>query len=110
MLPHPLTNFEMQKYYQKDTQLSLKNNLKFNDVYSRNNSPKIKDGEYAINLAEFKSIGSQWIVLYMNGNNIVYFNSFAVDHIPKKIRKLLGDKNVKTNIDRIKACNPIMCR
>ena len=46
----------------------------------------------------------------MNGNNIVYFNSFAVDHIPKKIRKLLGDKNVKTNIDRIKACNPIMCK
>ena len=46
----------------------------------------------------------------MNGNNIVHFNSFAVDHIPKKIRKLLGDKNVKTNIDRIKACNPIMCR
>ena len=71
MLPHPLTSFEMQKYYQKDTQLSLKNNLKFNDVYSRNNSPKIKDGEYVINLAGIRSIGTQWIVLYMNGNNIV---------------------------------------
>ena len=36
MLPHPLTNFEIQKYYQKE--------LKFNDVYSRNNLPKIKVG------------------------------------------------------------------
>ena len=50
------------------------------------------------------------MVLYMNGNNIAYFNSFVVDHNPKEIRKLLGDKNVKTNIYRIKACNPIMCR
>ena len=36
MPPRPLTNFEMQKYYQNDS--------KFNGVYSRNNSPKIKDG------------------------------------------------------------------
>ena len=71
MLPHPLINFEMQKYYQNDAQLSLKNKLKFNDVYSRNNSPKIKDGEYVINLAGIRSIGTHWIVLYMNGNNIV---------------------------------------
>ena len=34
--PHPLTNFEIQKYYQ--------NEPKFNGVYSRNNLPKIKDG------------------------------------------------------------------
>ena len=59
MLPHPLTNFEMQKNYQNDAQLSLKNKLKFNDVYSRNNSPKIKDGEYVINLAGIRSIGTQ---------------------------------------------------
>ena len=36
MPPHPLTNFETQKCYQKE--------LKFNDVYSRNNLPKIKVG------------------------------------------------------------------
>ena len=43
----PLTNFEIQKCYQ--------NELKFNDVYSRNNLPKIKDGTYEIKLDEFKS-------------------------------------------------------
>ena len=35
MAPHPLTNFEIQKYYQ--------NELRFNGVYSRNNLSKIKD-------------------------------------------------------------------
>ena len=56
MLPHPLTNFEMQKYYQ--------NEPKFNGVYSRNNLPKIKDGAYVINLDEFKSVGTHWITHY----------------------------------------------
>ena len=41
MLPHPLTSFGIQKYYQ--------NKPKFNGVYSRNNLPKIKDGAYVIN-------------------------------------------------------------
>ena len=37
MPPHPLTNFDMQRYYQ--------NEPKFNGVFSRNNLPKtIKDG------------------------------------------------------------------
>ena len=42
MTPHPLTNFEIQKYYQDEP--------KFNGVYSSNNLSKIKDGVYAINL------------------------------------------------------------
>ena len=54
MPPHPLTNFEIQKYFQ--------NELKFNGVYSRNNLPKIKKGAYVINLNEYKSIRVHWIV------------------------------------------------
>ena len=50
MLPHHLTNFEIQKYYQ--------NEPKFNDVYSSNNLPKVKDGAYVISLDEFKSVGT----------------------------------------------------
>ena len=48
-----LTNFEIQKYYQ--------NQSKFNGVYSINNSAKIEDGTYVINLDECKSIGTLWI-------------------------------------------------
>ena len=46
MLPHPLTNFEIQ------------NEPKFNGVSSGNNIPKIKDWAYVINLDEFNSIGT----------------------------------------------------
>ena len=73
MPPYPLTNFEIQKYYQ--------NEPKFNDVYSRNNLPKIKDGTYVINLDEYKSIGVHWIALYVNAENVTYFHNFGVEHV-----------------------------
>ena len=57
--------------------------------------PKIKDGAYAINLDEYKSIGTHWVPLYVNANNILYFDSFGADHIPEKIKKFTGNK---TNI------------
>ena len=38
-----------------------------------------------ININEFKSIGTHGIALYVNGNNIIYFESFGVENIPKEI-------------------------
>ena len=64
MSPHPLTNFEIQNYYKKE--------LKFNYVYSRNNLSKIKDGTYPVNLVGHESIGTHWIALYVNDNNVSY--------------------------------------
>ena len=78
MPPHLLTNFEMQIYYE--------NEPKFNGVYSRNNLTKIKDGAYIINLDEYESIGTHWIALYVNDNNVTYFDSFGVEHISKKLK------------------------
>ena len=102
MPPHPLTNFEIQKYYQ--------NEPKFYGIYSRNNLPRINylDGAYVINLDEFKSIGICWIVLYTNGNNIVCFNSFGLEHIPKGIKKTIGNKHI-TNIYGMQAYDLAMC-
>ena len=55
--PHPLTNFEIQKYY--------KNERRFNGVFSRNNLPKkIKDGTYVTNLDEYADVGTHWIPLF----------------------------------------------
>ena len=57
MPPHLVTNFEIPKYFQNDTQRNSKNEPIFNDVYSRNNLPKIKDGGeggYVINTDEYK--------------------------------------------------------
>ena len=101
MPPHPLTNFEIQKYYQ--------NEPNFNGFYSRNNLPKIKDGAYVINLGEFKSIETHWIALYVNANKIAYFDSFGVELIPKEIKKYIGNKNIITSIYRIQAYDSIMC-
>ena len=70
---------------------------------------KIKDGAYVINLDEYSDIGTHWIALYVKNNNIAYFDSFGVEHIPKEITKLIGRKNVITNIFRIQAYDSIMC-
>ena len=57
-MPYPLTNFEIQDYYQ--------NEYRFNGVYTRDNLPgKIKDGTYVINLDEHTDIGTHWIALYV---------------------------------------------
>ena len=87
MPSHPLTNFEIQEYYQTEP--------KINGVYSRNNLSRMKDRAYIINF-EYDSIGTHWIVLYVNDNNVTYFDSFGVEHIPKEIRKFIGNKNVIT--------------
>ena len=56
---------------------------------SRNNLPKIKDGAYVISLDEYESIGTHWIALYVNAENLTYFDSFGFEHIPKEIRKII---------------------
>ena len=89
-----------KKYYQ--------NKSKFNGVYSRNTSPKIKDGAYIRNLDEYKLIRNPWIDLHVNGYNVTSFNSCAVEHIPKKIKKFRGNRNVTTNSFRIQAYDSIM--
>ena len=83
MSPHPSNYFEIQKYYEKVAQVRLKNESRFNGVYSRNNLPKIKDAAYIINLDEYESIGIHWIPFYVNGDNVTCFDSFGVEHIPK---------------------------
>ena len=68
MSPHPLTDFEIQKYYQ--------NEPRFNGVYSRDNLPKIKDGAYVINLDEYCDIGTHQVDLYVQNNDVTYFDFF----------------------------------
>ena len=103
LLPHPLTNFEIQEYYQ--------NEPRFNGVFSRDNLPNsIKNCAYVINLDEYHDIGTHWVALYVNNKTIIYFDSFGVEHIPKESIKFIGNnKNIITNIYRIQAYDSIMC-
>ena len=102
MPPHPLPNFEIQKYYQ--------NEPRFNGVYSRDNLPKIKDEAYVINLDEYSDIETHWVALYVRNNDVTYFDSFGVEHIPKEIKAFIGRPlSIKTIIFRIQAYDSIMC-
>ena len=102
MPPHPLTNFEIMKYYENES--------RFNGVYSRDNLPsKMKDGAFVINLAEHSDIGTHVVALYVKNNDITYFDSFGVEHIPKEIKAFIKNRNIKTNIFRIQAYDSITC-
>ena len=46
--------------------------------------------------------------MYVN-NNVTYFDSTRVEHIPKEIDKFIGNKNIITNIFKIQAYNSITC-
>ena len=102
MLPHPLTNFDIQKYYENES--------RFSGVFSRDNLPKkIKDGTYVINFDEYTDAVTHWIALFCKKNEIVYFDSFSVEYIPEEIKEFIGNKNIKANIFRIQANNSVMC-
>ena len=93
---------KVSKYYE--------NNCRFNGVYYRDNLPdKIKAGaKDVINLDEHSDIETHWIALYALNNNVTYFDSFVVEHIPKEIKKFIGNKNIY--IFRIQTCDSIMRR
>ena len=102
MPPHPLTNFEITKYYASEP--------RFNGVYSRNNLPKtIREGAYEINLDEYADVGTHWIALYIKSNEVIFFDSFGVEHVPEEIKKFIKNKDIIANIFRLQAYDSIMC-
>ena len=98
MTPHPLTNFEIQAYYQNES--------RFKRVYSRDNlSHKIKDGAYVINLDEL----DHWIALYVNNKTVPYYDFFGIEHIPKEVRVFIADKDIIASIYRMQSYDLIIC-
>ena len=43
-------------------------------------------------------MGTHWLALYVENIEIIYFDSFGIQHVPKEIGKLIGHKNIKINI------------
>ena len=74
----------------------------------------MNDGAYITNLDEYSDIGTHWVALYVQNNNVTYFDSFGVEHIPKEIKAFTNNnnnnnnKNIVTNIFRIHAYDSIM--
>ena len=98
------------------TRVSLKyfvSYCRFNGVYSGDNLTEIKDRAYVINLDEYSDIGTHWVALWVNNNDVTYFDSFGVGHIPKEIKAFINrplqNKAITTNIFRIQGYDSIVC-
>ena len=55
------------------------------------------------------NIGTHWIALYVNNKTVTYFDSFGIEHVPKKVKKFIGNRNIISNICRIQNYDSIMC-
>ena len=64
---------------------------------------------YVVNLDGYESVGSHWIALDVNGDNVTYFDGFGLEYISKEIDKFIGNKNITTNIYKTQANVLIMC-
>ena len=83
--PHPLTNFEIQKYYE--------NEPRFIGVFSRDNFPKkIKDGAYVINFDEYADTGTHWIALFCKKMKLFILVASELNIFLKKLKNLLEIK------------------
>ena len=87
MSPHSLTNFQIQKYYQ--------NEPRFNGVYSRHNLQKIKDEAYIIVLDEYSDIGTHWVALYVQNNDVTYLVLSEQNILQKRLEHLWVIKTQK---------------
>ena len=54
----------------------------------------IKDGAYVINLDEYADVAKRCIELYVKNIEIIYSDSFGVEHVPREIKKFIGNKNI----------------
>ena len=44
----------------------------------------------------------------MNSENVTYFDSLGVEHIPREIREFIGNENIIMNIYRIQTYNSVI--
>ena len=61
-----------------------------------------------LNLDEYSDIGTNWIALYASINNVTYFDSFGVEHIPKEIKRFIEGSAITPNIYRLQAYDVVM--
>ena len=54
-------------------------------------------------------MGTHWIALFCMRNEVIYFYSYGVEHIPEEIKEFIGNKSIKANIFWIQENNSIMC-
>ena len=61
-----------------------------------------------INIEEYADVGTHWIALFCNRSEIVYLDSFGVEHVSEEIKKFVEKKKKIANIFRVQANNSVM--
>ena len=92
-LLHLLNNIEITNYFIYKP--------KFNDVFSRNNLPRIKDEVYVVNLDDKESKWTPCVSLSIDRNGTIYFDSFEIEYIPQEVLTKIKDKPIIHDIFRI---------
>ena len=93
------TNFGVYRYYQKEYHL--------NGVCSGNNLGNIiMDGRYPVDFDEFANIETFCVIFYIKNDEAKYFDRFG-QLMPKKIKKFIGNRNIKANIFRMQTFGSI---
>ena len=82
---------------------------RFNDVFSRNNLPKVKDGAYITNFDDKNIKGTRWVSLFIDINLAVYIDSYGIEYISLEVLSKSRDKSITHNIFRIQDNESIKC-
>ena len=98
---HPLNDIEITNYFKYEA--------RFNDVFSRNNLPEIKDGAYFINLDGKNNKETHWVSLFIDKNTAVYFDSFGIEYISQDKLDKISDKSITHSVFRIQDDESFMC-
>ena len=101
VLHHPINNIEITNYFNDES--------RFDNVFSRNNLPRIEDGAYVIILDVKNSKGTHWVSLFIDKNTAGYFEAFGIEYIPQEVLNKIRDKSITHNIFRIQDNESIMC-
>ena len=48
------------------------------------------------------------LLYFVKKNEVIYFDTFGVKHIPEEIKKFIENKNIEANIFRAQANNSVM--
>ena len=47
--------------------------------------------------------------MFCNRNEIVYFDSFGVEHVPEDIKEFIGNEKIKANLLQVQGSDSVMC-
>ena len=64
---------------------------------------------WAINFDEYSDDGTHWIALFYSRTEIVYFDTFDIEHVTEEVTDFIGNKNIIANIFWVHVNNSVMC-